>query len=241
MIRSLSLVLCTAVGLVGCGSNTSSVIDPGTGGSGTGGSGTGGSGTGGSGGTGGSSSSAKTALDITPGDNTVSGWKIDRESNRNANGAPMTGATKKDVEGLIDGAATPFFIDPATPTLFLWQNYLNATLPAAQPDGAAISMYILQMPSAEQAKGLYKAVLSLSEYDRKKGTDDDWTATSPAVGTESRIQDTGSTWWINFYQGVFYVEIVLSPSTGPAPNYTPKDPDTKAEAVRFAKAVADKI
>jgi hypothetical protein len=100
-------------------------------------------------------------------------------------------------------------------------------------------MYILQMPSAEQASGLYSAVLKLTEYNAR--TNEGWTATSPAVGTESRIQDTNSAWWINFYQGVFYVEISLTPSAGPGPDYTPGNADTKKEAVRFAQAVASRI
>jgi hypothetical protein len=61
------------------------------------------------------------------------------------------------------------------------------------------------------------------------------------VGAESRIEDTGSAWWVNFHQGAFYVEVVLSPSTGPAPDYAPGNPATKAEAIRFAQAVASAI
>ena len=97
------------------------------------------------------------------------------------------------------------------------------------------------MPSADQASGLYTAVLPLSEYARKAGTSEDWKPTTPTVGDASRIEDDGSHWWINFHKGVFYVEIKLDPSTGPAPDYTPSDPDTKIEAVRFAQAVADKM
>jgi len=242
MTRLYSLTLCAALGLVACGSNTSSGVS-GTGGSsvsGTGGSsvsGTGGSSVSGTGG----SSSTKSALDIMPVDNTVSGWTIDREADKNANAAPMTGTTKAEVEAWIDGAATPFFLAPSTPQMFAWQNYLNPTLPAAQPDGASISMYVLQMPSVDQASGLYTSVLPLSEYSRKAGTPDDWKPTTPTLGDASRIEDDGSHWWINFRKGVFYVEIKLDPSTGPAPDYTPSDPDTKKEAVRFAQAVADRM
>jgi hypothetical protein len=97
------------------------------------------------------------------------------------------------------------------------------------------------MPSVDQASGLYTAVLPLSEYARKANTPDDWKPTTPAVGEASRIQDDGSHWWINFHKGVFYVEIKLDPSAGPAPDYTPGNADTKAEAVKFAKAVADRM
>jgi hypothetical protein len=224
MTRLCSLSLCAALGtgLLSCGSN---------------------------------GTTTKTALDLAPGENTVSGWTVDRAANQNYKPgdtnvpAPMTATSclscAKDpshsIECLIDGAATPFCIASYEPKLFLWQNYLNKTLPAIQPDVANVSMYILEMSSVEQATGLYSEVLKLSEYDRKKGTSDDWKATSPVVGTESRIQDTGSTWWINFHQGVFYIEIVLTPSTGPAPDYTPGNADTKKEAIRFAQAVASKM
>ena len=184
--------------------------------------------------------SPKSAIDVAPVDNTVSGWTIDRAHNKNADGSPMTGATKEGAEGLIDGAANPFYLAPYTPKLFVWQVYLNTTLPAA-PDGASVNLYILEMPSAEQASGLYTSLLQYSEYARKSGTPDDWKPTSPPLGTESRIQDTTSQWWINFHQDVFYVEVSLDPSTGPAPDYTPSDPDLKQEAVRFAQAVAGRI
>jgi hypothetical protein len=184
---------------------------------------------------------AKNPLDLVPTDTTLSGWTVDRSLNSNPNAEPMTGTTIKGVERLIDGAATPFFIEPYAPKLFVWQNYVNMTLPAALPDGAFISMYLLQMPSAEQASGLYTSLLKLSEYNRKQGTADDWKPTSPPLGDEARIEDTGSTWWINFHKGEYYVEIVLSPSTGPAPDFLPGDADTKNEAMHFAKAVADKM
>ena len=227
MTRLCSLILCAALGLVACGSNTSSTGNGGN------------TGNGGSSGNGGSTASTKSALDVVPGDNTVSGWKVDSESNKNANPEPMTATTAKEVQDLIDGGGNPYFIAPYAPKLFVWQNYINSTLTA--PKDAHVALYVLQMPSADQASGIYAAVLQTSEYDRKKGTPDDWKPPSPTVGDESRIQDDGSHWWINFHKGVFYVEIKLDPSTGPAPDYTPSDPNTEKEAVRFAQAVADKI
>jgi hypothetical protein len=70
---------------------------------------------------------------------------------------------------------------------------------------------------------------------------DDWGPTTPTVGTESRIQDTASQWWINFHQDVFYVEVLLAPSFGPPPDWAPANADTKQETLRFAQAVASKI
>jgi hypothetical protein len=152
----------------------------------------------------------------------------------------MTATTQQDTEALIDGAAADFFMPPYTPKEFVWQNYVNTTLPFA-PDGAWLSLYVLWMPSAEQATGLYAALLQASLYSTRVGTPDDWHPTTPPVGTESRIQDTGSSWWINFHQDAFYVEIALDPSYGPAPDYIPGSAETKAEALRFALAVASKI
>ena len=188
----------------------------------------------------GGDTSTKSAIDIALVDNTLSGWTIDRAHNKNADGSPMTGATKEGAEGLIDGAANPFYLDPYTPKLFLWQLYVNTALSAA-PDGAHVDLYILEMPSAEQASGLYASLLQYSEYARKLGTPDDWKPPSPPMGTSSRIQDTASSWWINFHQDVFYVEVSLDPSSGPAPDYVPGNPATKAEALRFARAVASRI
>jgi hypothetical protein len=97
-------------------------------------------------------------------------------------------------------------------------------------------VYIWAMPSADQASGLYTALLKESEYSG------DWEQpTSPPLGTESRIRDTNTAWWVNFHQDVFYVEVFLSPSYGPAPDYTPGNADLKAEALGFAKAIASKI
>ncbi len=153
----------------------------------------------------------------------------------------MTGTTKAQVEGLIDGAASPFYINSFSPVQFAWQNYVNSNVTSVKPDDAYLKIYVLQMPSAEQATSLYSAVLPLSEYARKKGTPDDWQPTSPTIGTEARIQDNTSAWWINFHQGVYYVEVLLDPSVGPAPDYTPGNQDTKKEALRFAQAVSARI
>ncbi len=211
MIRLCSLTLCAtlSVGLLACGSNAPA-----------------------------GGESSKKAVDLMPGDSDVSGWKVDLSANKNKDGAPMTATSKEQAIGLIDGGAEPFYIDPYKAKVFAWQNYVNTTLPSVpQPDKATILMYVVEMPSADQAKGLYTAVLDINEYARKKGSEDDWVPTTPALGEASRIQDTGSMWWINFRQGVFYVELQLTPSTGPEPNYTPHNPETKAEAMKFAQAV----
>jgi len=178
--------------------------------------------------------SSKDPVSIVPVDKAVSGWSID--TTINANGQPMTATTKDGTIGLIDGAAAPFYRDPYTPKEFVWQNYVNTSMPAAPPPlGAGLVLYIWEMPSANQASGLYNDLLKESEYSGN------WQPTSPPLGTESRIEDTNTAWWVNFHQDVFYVEVFLSPSYGPPPDSVPGNADLKAAALDFAKAIASKI
>jgi hypothetical protein len=187
-------------------------------------------------------SASKTVLDLVPTDNAVSGWTVDQEHSKTPGARAMTATNHAEAESLIDGGAAPFYKDPFTPKTFVWQNYVNMTLPAAPPPmGAAVVLYILEMPSSDQASGLYTALLQESEYSGQKGTPDDWASTSPVLGEASRIEDTRTTWWINFHKDNYYVEVMLSPSYGPAPDYTVGHPDLKAEAMRFAQSVAAKM
>jgi hypothetical protein len=185
-------------------------------------------------------------LTLLPVDNTVSGWTINTAENKSKGEAPSTGTNLQEVTGLIDGGAESYYVSPYSTKLFIWQNYKNSSLPDAPvskdaPYGATAKLYVCQMPSADQASGIYKAVLDLSEYSRNKGTSEDWKPTEPTLGTESRIQDTRTQWWINYYHGSLYVEMVFEPSNGPAPDYTPGLPELKTEAMRFAKEVASKL
>ena len=180
-------------------------------------------------------------LDLVPRNNAVSGWIVDPEQAATAGKVAAVATTEQETEGLIDGAAASFFMAPYTPKVFVWQNYVNRSLPSA-PEGAHLRLLIFQMPSVEQAAGLYKALLQTAQYSRTVGTPDDWQdPTAPPLGAGSRIQDTGSNWWINFYRDVFYVEVSLDPSYGPPPDYVPGDATTKQEALRFAQAVANRI
>ena len=224
MTRFFMLTFCTAFGLLSCGSSTSENTNTDT-----------------STKTSTSTPTTKGALDLVPAENDLPGWTVDKTANKGGTAQPMSGVSKLDVENLIDGAASPFFNAPNIPRLFVWQNYINSTIAAAQPEGAQLYVYVLEMPSADLAKGLYTSVLTLSEYNRKEGTSEDWKAISPSLGTESRMEDTGSQWWINFHQGVYYVEVKLSPSNGPAPEYLPGNIDLKNEAIKFARAIASKI
>ena len=183
---------------------------------------------------------SKNILDLVPRANTVSGWTVDPQSTTTSGVRAVTATTQTETEALIDGAAADFYMAPYSPKVFAWQNYVNSTLPA-MPGGAHLSLYILQMPSVAQATGIYTALLQSPSYSGQTGTPNDWQAPSPPLGTESRIEDTVSQWWINFHKDVFYVEVRLDPSYGPAPDYTPGWTVTKAEAIRFALAVASQL
>jgi hypothetical protein len=129
------------------------------------------------------------------------------------------------LQDLIDGAAAPFYKAPYTPKEFLWQNYVNMTLPAAPPPlGAHLILYILQMPSADQASGLYTALLQESEY-----TGHDWEPTSPpwARSRASRIRSRhgGST-----STKMCFTSRSCSPRRmDRSPDYAVSDPDLKAK------------
>jgi hypothetical protein len=225
-------------------SGSSSGTGTGTGGTkSTGGSATGGStgtATGGIKGAGGSSTSTKNPLDLVPLDNEVPGWIVDVTRTMDPNQRAMTATTFTGAMSLIDGAAENYFQGPNIPKMFLWQNYVNPDLSA--PDESYVKLYIFVMPSTEQAKGLYAAVLRNAAYTRTTGLPrGDWQPTTPTVGTESRIVNTGTQWWINFYSDVFYVEVVLDPSYGPPPDYLIDNADTERAALRFAQAIASRI
>jgi hypothetical protein len=82
-------------------------------------------------------------------------------------------------------------------------------------------------------------LLQESDYKRWTNTEQDWQdPTTPLLGTKSRIEDTTTSWWINFCQDVFYVEVQLFPSYGPPPDVEPGNADLKSEAMRFAQEVA---
>ena len=180
-------------------------------------------------------STGSNILDLFPRNYTIAGWTVDPSNSPTVGLIAATATTLSDAENLIDGAASDFFAGPNVPVIFAWQNYVSTTVPTASPpDGAKVMLYILQMASAQQAAGLYASLRSAALYARTTWSE----PTSPLVGTNSRIQDTGDHGWINFYKNNYYVEISLSPSYGPAPNYTPGNASTKTAAIQFAQAIA---
>ncbi len=238
MTRFRSLILNAALGaaLMACGSNS----DGGAGGAGGSAPGTGGSGAGGAvGGAGGSS--GKSILDLIPRDNDVPGWTVDPANTKTKGKVAATATDEATTEAFIDGAAADFFKSPLTPVMFAWQNYINTTLPSApvapDPLGVKVDLHILQMPDAAQASSLYSSLLSDTLYSKWTWVD----PSSPAVGDKSRVTNAGDAWWVNFIKGVYYVEVKLTPSYGPAPDYAEKDPSLKAAAFDFATAVAAKM
>jgi hypothetical protein len=185
-------------------------------------------------------------VDLIPVDNSVSGWTIDPSISGSKK--PMIASTKDEGGALIDGGIEPYYADGFSPTQFLWQNYSNSHLPAApadslNPQDATLALYVFRMPSAEQASGLYQNLLKFRAYTRgSTTTSNGWEdPTSPAVGSKSRIQDTGADWWINFQKNEYYVEVRLSPSNGPAPDFSSGNLDLKKEALLFAQVVAEKL
>jgi hypothetical protein len=226
MTRLSSMFFCAicvaGVALVGCG-----------GGSNGGGGGIGGGGGGGAGG-----SAPASLLDLVPRDNTISGWVVDSSISKTAGQVAATATTEKDVTDLIDGAAADFFAAPYSPQNFAWQNYVNASLPSplGATTGSTMKLYILQMP-AGQPCNLYTSLLNVALYKSNTWTD----PTSPAIGTKSRITDSGTDWWINFCKGNYYVEARLSPSYGAAPDYAVADATQKQAAMDYAVAIAAKL
>jgi hypothetical protein len=131
----------------------------------------------------------------------------------------------------IDGAAKPFYENPVgAPTNFALQNYVSSTLNA--PDGYTLLLYVMQMPSPAAAAGLYSYLPTSGEPFYKKTWEE---PTMPLVGAQSRIINTGSTWWINFYKGVYYVEIQLSSNGG---GTGPTSTAAKSAAIDFATTLA---
>ncbi len=189
---------------------------------------------------------ASSALQLVPASNAVAGWTFDASNSKTANGA-ATATTEQATSDLIDGASADFFAAPYAPVLFAWETYVNSTISTVDtttgvpdqqfPNGATLDLKILQLPSTAQAAGLYGALTSASLYDGKQWTD----PSSPQVGTASRVADTGTNWWINFYKGDFYVEISMGPSYSPPPDYSPGNTTTRAAAFAFASAVVGKI
>jgi len=231
MTRFGSLILCATLGaaLVACGSNS-------TGGEGGAGGASGGAG--GAAGSGNGGASGKTILDLVPRDNDVPGWTVNPANTKTKGKVAVTATDQATTEGFIDGASADFFKAPLTPVMFAWQSYINTTVASApvapDPLGVKVELYILQMPDAGQATSLYTSLLDAELYAKWTWTD----PSSPAVGDKSRVTNAKDTWKINFIKGVYYVEVSLTPSYGPAPDYTENDPSLRAAAFTFATAVA---
>jgi hypothetical protein len=175
-------------------------------------------------------------LGVVPISTTIPGWVVDQSISKTSGMVAATATTAQGTTDLIGSAAANFFAAPYSPVTFAWQNYINASLvsPQNSTSGSTLKLYILQMPSADQACGLYTSLLSASLY-RLTWTD----PTSPTVGTKSRITDSGTDWWVNFCKGNYYVEVRLMPSY--AADFTPSDPGQKKAAMDFAVAAAANI
>jgi hypothetical protein len=164
--------------------------------------------------------------DLFPKDNTVSGWTVDQSDTNIAKGKPAAVATTKQQatdDFSLDGAVEPFYAPGFTPVKFAMQAYVNSGM------SATAQLYIVQMPDADQAEKLYASLPPNSLYSSNVWEDPSGTL----VGTNSRITDTGVTWWINFYKGIYYAQLKVKPSSG--------GDTTKNETYKFAQAVAAKM
>jgi hypothetical protein len=187
-----------------------------------------------------------TFLDLFPRAGTVPGWNIDPSSSKTKDVVAATGSDQATVEGLIDGASADFFKSPSTPVVFGVQAYLSTTVADAPAEGAKLKLYLIQMPNAGQASALYTALLDANLYSpwnqpSQQGAGKWVDPSSPTVGEHSRVVNAGDTWWINFYKGIYYGEVWLTPSFGPGPDYVTDDANLKAAAFAFATAVVAKI
>ena len=159
-----------------------------------------------------------------PRNETVAGWTVDQSDGntvaRHKTAAVATSKTQAAVDLQLGDAVEPFYAGYSPKKLAL-QSYVNSNM------GGTVVVIVLEMPTADQAAALYGSLVSDVSYSSSVWED-------PAnVGTASRIADTGTTWWVNFYQGVYYVEDKLYPSGG--------DATTRADALEFAQAIAQKI
>ncbi len=241
MTRFRSLILSAILGasLVACGSSS----DDGAGGAGGGSAGGAGGSVGGAGGSvgGAGGTTEKAILDLVLKDNELPGWTANPANAKTRGKLAVTATDQATTEGYIDGAAADFFKAPLTPVMFAWQSYINTTLPSApvapDPLGVKVELYILQMPDAGQATSLYTSLLSAKLYAK-------WTWTDPSSLTgvdQSRVTNAGDTYKFNFTKGVYYVEVNLSPSYGPAPDYLENDQTLMQAAFDFAAAIAAKM
>jgi hypothetical protein len=188
----------------------------------------------------------KTFTDLFPRSADISGWIVDPQSPTKSVVAAIA-TTEAETEALIDGGSAPFYTAPSTPQMFGMQLYRNMTTADAPPEGAALMLYILKMPSSSQAAGLYSAVMSNQFYSawNPPGNGDPnsiWQDPStPIVGGRSRIVNAGDSWWINFYKGVYYVEVRLTPSYGPPPDFELNNMSLKTAAFAFATQVVSRL
>jgi hypothetical protein len=139
----------------------------------------------------------------------------------------------------MDGGAMGFYANPdGAPTTAAVQDYVNATLIA--PVVYQMQVWVMQMPSATAASGLYAYLPSpaCTEPFYKVTWEE---PTSPMVGTQSRIINPGTQWWINFYKGTYYVELFLASDDGNISTMGSSTTAAKAAVIDFATKLAAKM
>jgi len=149
-----------------------------------------------------------TMADFFPADNEVGSYVKDSTGLQTAKGATA-------IEGLVDGAGSPFTAKGAQ--ALGWMKYTSGTY--------KLDARVWQMKDAANATDTYTALLT----DAPLYAANTWT--DLAVGQAGRIADTGSSYWVSARKNAFLIEVVLQP----------KDTTSRADVETFAKAMVAKL
>lgn len=119
------------------------------------------------------------------------------------------------IEGLIDGDATPFLEKGAL--ALGWNRYVAGTY--------KLDARVWQMKSATNATETFDSLVASASLYKAN------TWTTLAVGGAGRIADTGSSWWVNARKGAYIIEVKV----------TAKDATSRSDVEAFALAIAAKM
>jgi len=164
---------------------------------------------------GGGDDDAPTIDSFFPADNEISGWVEDTA----VGGAGVDVANNEaEAVALINGDAEPFqahgFVQ------FAWQHYVN--------DSYNLEVRIWGMGTATVAQTLYTDLLT----DAATYSAQSWE--NLTLGADSRIADTGASWWINVLAGAYHVEVKINQTAA-------NDTTSRGHAEAFATEIVSRI